>query len=145
MFEGLLERILQEKLGRYLDGLDKENLKVGVWSGNLLLENLKVKKSALDEFKLPIKVVFGRIGKLNATVPWRSLSSSPVEIILEGLQLVMTPVLKDAWKVLDLNSPERKLAKLEEYTADLVRKIIGEGEEEEGYFGRMLIKILDNL
>ena len=30
MFEGLLEKILQSKLGYYLEGLDKQNLSVGV-------------------------------------------------------------------------------------------------------------------
>ena len=30
MFEGLLEKILQSKLGKYLEGLDKQNLSIGV-------------------------------------------------------------------------------------------------------------------
>lgn len=30
MFEGVLEKILQEKLGKYLEGFDKQNLNVGV-------------------------------------------------------------------------------------------------------------------
>jgi len=32
MFEGYIEKILQRKLGRYIDGIDKHNFKVGVSS-----------------------------------------------------------------------------------------------------------------
>jgi hypothetical protein len=39
MFEGLLEKILQSRLGQYIDGLDRKNLSMGVWSGNILIEN----------------------------------------------------------------------------------------------------------
>jgi len=42
MFETLLEKILQQKLGKYIEGLDKNNLKIGVWSGNILLENVQI-------------------------------------------------------------------------------------------------------
>lgn len=30
MFESILERLLQQKLGKYVDGLDQKNLSVGV-------------------------------------------------------------------------------------------------------------------
>jgi hypothetical protein len=30
MFEGYIEKILQRKLGMYIDGIDKTNFKVGV-------------------------------------------------------------------------------------------------------------------
>jgi hypothetical protein len=30
MFEGLIGKILQQKLGKYIDGIDKDNLSVGV-------------------------------------------------------------------------------------------------------------------
>ncbi len=30
MFEGILEKFLQQKLGKFLEGLDKQNLNIGV-------------------------------------------------------------------------------------------------------------------
>lgn len=30
MFEGIVEKLLQSYIGKYLEGLDKENLKLGV-------------------------------------------------------------------------------------------------------------------
>lgn len=35
MFEGVLEKILQEKLGKFLEGFDKQNLSVGVSALNV--------------------------------------------------------------------------------------------------------------
>jgi hypothetical protein len=32
MFEGLIEKLLQEKLGKFVDGIDKDNLSIGVSS-----------------------------------------------------------------------------------------------------------------
>jgi len=52
---------------------------------------VQIKRDALHGLKLPFKIIFGKIGKLQVNVPWRSLSSSPVEIILEGLQLIVVP------------------------------------------------------
>ena len=49
----------------------------------MLLENVQVRKDAFDEWKLPFNIVFGKIGKLHAVLPWRSLGSSPVTIVLE--------------------------------------------------------------
>jgi hypothetical protein len=31
MFEGILEKVLQSLFGKYLEGLDKENLHIGVY------------------------------------------------------------------------------------------------------------------
>ena len=37
MFEGYIEKILQRKLGTYIDGIDKTNFKVGVSNYNILV------------------------------------------------------------------------------------------------------------
>ena len=39
--------------------------------------------------KLPLSLRLGRIGKLQLVVPWRSLSSSPVEILIKGVNLII--------------------------------------------------------
>ena len=40
MFEGLLERVLFSYLGKWIAGIDKNNLRLGVWSGNVQIENV---------------------------------------------------------------------------------------------------------
>lgn len=101
MFEGILERILQSRLGQYIDGLDSKNLSIGVWSGNILIENASLKTEAFNKFKLPFTIKFGRISRLKATVPWTSLSSSPVEILLDTLMVIIVSKPRDEWEIID--------------------------------------------
>ena len=67
--------------------------------------------------------MFGVVGKLHITLPWRALSSEPVEIILEGVHLIVSPKPRDEWKYIDFNRFDRKLELLEEFVADLTEKI----------------------
>lgn len=47
MFEGIVASLLNRYLGKYIEDLDLENLNVGIFSGNVLLSNLKLKTEAL--------------------------------------------------------------------------------------------------
>ena len=88
---------------------------------------MQVRKEAFEEFKLPFTIVFGKIGKLNVTAPWRSLSSSPVEAILESLYLVVVPKKREDWTIIDFNSYEKKISKLEAFSTQLAAKLREEG------------------
>jgi vacuolar protein sorting-associated protein 13A/C len=55
MFEGILEKILQARLGEYIEGLDRNNLHIGVWSGNILIENAKLKLKLLKSTNFLLK------------------------------------------------------------------------------------------
>ena len=46
-------------LGAYVQGLQSENLSIGLGSGDLVLENLELRKNALEELDLPITVKEG--------------------------------------------------------------------------------------
>jgi vacuolar protein sorting-associated protein 13A/C len=47
MFEKILEKILLNYFGKYLTGFDKNNLKLGVWSGNVVIENMMLKPEVI--------------------------------------------------------------------------------------------------
>lgn len=47
MFEGVIASLLNRCLGKYVEDLDLESLNVGIFSGNVVLENLKLKPEAL--------------------------------------------------------------------------------------------------
>ena len=53
MFEKLLENILKKYLGQFLEGIDSNNLSLGVWSGNVMIENVKLKPDILKILELP--------------------------------------------------------------------------------------------
>eukprot|EP00755_Sulcionema_specki_P015947 Sspe_Gene.60748::Locus_33541_Transcript_1_1_Confidence_1.000_Length_11348::g.60748::m.60748/K19525/VPS13A_C; vacuolar protein sorting-associated protein 13A/C len=76
---------------KYIENLDTKQLQLSVFSGAIELTNLSLKRSALNDFNLPVDVCRGSIGKLRITIPWRSLSSKAVEVVLEDLYLGVTP------------------------------------------------------
>jgi len=53
------------------------------------MENMELKKSMFDKLKLPLLLKLGRVGKLQILVPWRSLSSSPVEVIIDSVYMII--------------------------------------------------------
>ena len=64
MFEALLEKLLLKYLGRFISGLDKNNLHLGVFSGNVVIENVNLKEDILEMLDLPMIIKFSDIGKL---------------------------------------------------------------------------------
>ena len=64
------------------------------------MDQVKLKQDALLKLNLPINIELGIIKHLEVTysiklvqvkIPWLSIGSSPVEIILEGLNLIVSP------------------------------------------------------
>lgn len=53
-----------------VDNLNTNQLNVGIWSGDVKLRNLRLKKEALDKFRLPVDVVEGYLGDLTLSIPW---------------------------------------------------------------------------
>ena len=54
----------------------------------------------------------GKIGKLKMSVPWNQLSSKPVEVIIESVNIVVTPKGRNEWtedqKTIGTNADLRK-------------------------------------
>lgn len=43
MFEKIIEQTLNRVLGEYVEGIDRNQLKLGLWSGDLEINGLKLK------------------------------------------------------------------------------------------------------
>ncbi|XP_058486199.1 intermembrane lipid transfer protein VPS13C isoform X3 [Solea solea] len=91
VFESLVSDLLNRFIGDYVENLDKSQLKIGIWGGNVVLENLKVKENALSEFDVPFKIKAGQIGKLTLKIPWKNLYNDAVVATLDGLYLLVVP------------------------------------------------------
>uniref|UniRef100_A0AAY5L059 Vacuolar protein sorting 13 homolog C n=1 Tax=Esox lucius TaxID=8010 RepID=A0AAY5L059_ESOLU len=91
VFESLVSDLLNRFIGDYVENLDKSQLKIGIWGGNVVLENLKVKENALSELDVPFKVKAGQIGKLTLKIPWKNLYNDAVVATLDGLYLLVVP------------------------------------------------------
>ncbi len=64
VLEGVVSALLTKYLGDYVEGLAAENLSLGIFSGEVTLENLALKRSALAGLNLPITVKEGVLGAL---------------------------------------------------------------------------------
>eukprot|EP01137_Pigoraptor_chileana_P012954 Opistho-2@65866 len=91
MFESLVTEVLKRFLGDYVDGLNKAQLSIAVWNGDVELENLSLKKNALKALDLPINVLHGYLGKLTLKIPWKKLKSEPVLVSIDNLFIVASP------------------------------------------------------
>jgi len=154
MFEALLEKILQSKLGRYLNGLDEKNLKVGVWSGNVIIENVSLKPTVFELFHFPIKLIYSYIGKISLKIPWKSLSSSPVEVLIENVYAVVSPKSEEEWSFTDYNKFNQRLELLDQYAGEIMEKFLlrekllenkADDKKESSYMDKVALKVLDNL
>ncbi|XP_077994048.1 intermembrane lipid transfer protein VPS13A-like isoform X3 [Glandiceps talaboti] len=91
VFESLITDLMNKYLGDFVENLDKSQLKLSIWGGDIVLNNLDLKESALDELDLPVKVKSGHLGKLTLKIPWKNLYSSPVVATVDGLYMLAVP------------------------------------------------------
>jgi hypothetical protein len=54
LLDSIISSILERYLGDYLEGVDKDHIKFGLLSGTLEIENVSLKKKAIDVLELPI-------------------------------------------------------------------------------------------
>ncbi|CCH62015.1 hypothetical protein TBLA_0G00680 [Henningerozyma blattae CBS 6284] len=161
MLESLAATLLNKLLGAYVENFDPNQLNVGIWSGDVTLKNLKLKKDCLDNLNLPIDVKFGILGSLILNVPWSSLKNKPVKVTIEECYMLCSPR-----NITDFNSEEDilrelnlKLKKLAEWellgdsrpnsssstTTTTTSSSDLEDRKSESFMQSLLTKIVDNL
>uniref|UniRef100_A0A914PG75 Chorein N-terminal domain-containing protein n=1 Tax=Panagrolaimus davidi TaxID=227884 RepID=A0A914PG75_9BILA len=91
VFETLAADLLNSFLGDFVDNLDASQLNIGIWGGDVQLNNLEIKKSALDELDLPLKLKYGFLDKLVLKIPWKNLYTEPVLANIDGLYIIAVP------------------------------------------------------
>ncbi|KAI2611442.1 vacuolar protein sorting-associated protein 13 [Hypoxylon fragiforme] len=151
MLEGLVAGLLNRFLGMYLKNFDPAQLKVGIWSGDVKLRNLELRKEALDQLKLPINVMEGHLGELTLVIPWSNLRGAPVKVLIEDVYLLASPKEEAAY---DEDEEERrkqrlKMEKLD--SAELLKERYQDGLSQEeqkksqSFTESLVTKIVDNL
>ncbi|XP_051053816.1 intermembrane lipid transfer protein VPS13C isoform X2 [Phodopus roborovskii] len=91
VLESVVADLLNRFLGDYVENLNKSQLKLGIWGGNVALDNLQITENALSELDVPFKVKAGQIDKLTLKIPWKNLYGEAVVATLEGLYLLVVP------------------------------------------------------
>jgi vacuolar protein sorting-associated protein 13A/C len=78
---------------------------VGAWSGEVVLQNLKIKPSALKGLNLPLSVRQGLVGSIKLNLNWAKLGSVPVKISFADVWILGEPRYDwDQKQVLDSSS-----------------------------------------
>jgi len=152
MLESVLGPILNRYLQRYIEGLSSKDLAVPLWGGDIRLKNLKLKKEALDKFRLPIDVKDGYIGNLTLSIPWTNLKGRPVKVNIDNVYLLATPNSPDAQYDPEEDERRKQAAKMEKLeSAELLTTKPSAGmsaEDEaknEGFIAAFTNRIVDNL
>jgi vacuolar protein sorting-associated protein 13A/C len=151
MAKALLLNVLVNVLGDYVEGLTEENLKVGVWSGKIVLKKLQLNRASLHKLKLPVDVINGFVDELEVNIPWTSLESNPVKILINGVYLLVAPL--DVSNIDPLEAYQRtrlarqgKLVQAEK-AVELAAMMLESDDENKSlsYVQRLTTNIIDNL
>src|SRR5271155_4659204 len=131
MLESLVANLLNRFLGMYVKNFDPKQLNVGIWSGEVKLRNLELRREALDQMHLPLNVVEGRLGELTLAIPWSNLRGQPVKVNIEDVFLLSAPKEESDYNAEDEEKRAQavKLEKLE--SAELLKERSTEGMSQE--------------
>ncbi|KAI5810307.1 hypothetical protein DFH27DRAFT_185031 [Peziza echinospora] len=151
MLEGLVATLLNRFLGMYIQNFDPKQLNIGIWSGDVKLSNLELRREALDQMKLPLNVLQGHLGSLTIQIPWSNLKGKPVKVLIEDVYLLAAPKADQEY---DEEEEERRRQRIKEEklrSAELLneRNTAGMSEEEEkknqSFTESLTTKIIDNV
>lgn len=151
MLEGLVSNLLNRFLGMYVQNFDPKQLNVGIWSGDVKLTNLELRREALDQLHLPLNVVEGHLGSLTLSIPWSNLRGKPLKVNIEDVYLLAAPK-EDA--DYDAEEEERrahavKMEKLD--SAELLKERNTEGmsaeeqQKNQSFTASLVTAIVDNV
>ncbi|KAL9075208.1 MAG: hypothetical protein Q9157_004112 [Trypethelium eluteriae] len=151
MLEGLVANLLNRFLGMYVRNFDPKQLNVGIWSGDVKLRNLELRREALDQLHLPLNVVEGHLGQLTLQIPWSNLRGKPVRVNIEDVFLLAAP--KEDTEYNEEEEEKRahalKMEKLD--SAELLKERNTEGmspeeqQRNQSFTASLVTAIVDNL
>lgn len=151
MLEGLVAGLLNRFLGMYVKNFDPTQLKVGIWSGDVKLRDLELRKEALDQLKLPINVVEGHLGELTLVIPWSNLRGAPVKIFIDNVFLLASPKEEAAYNEEEEEGRKQRIKMEKLDSAELLKERSLEGlsaeeqKKSQSFTDSLVTKIVDNL
>lgn len=147
-----MANILNRFLGSYIENFDPKQLNIGIWSGDVKLKNLQLKKESLDKLDLPLNAKFGHLGELTLQIPWSNLKGKPVRIIIDDVYLLVSPTLDEVYDAKEeqekeLRMKKEKLENLETLQAAQTQNqgVSTDIESSESFTESLITKIVDNL
>jgi vacuolar protein sorting-associated protein 13A/C len=151
MLEGLVSNLLNRFLGMYVQNFDPKQLNVGIWSGDVKLRDLELRREALDQLHLPLNVVAGHLGSLTLSIPWSNLRGKPLKVNIEDVFLLAAPK-EDADYDADEEDRRAHAVKMEKLdSAELLKERNTEGmsaeeqQKNQSFTASLVTAIVDNV
>lgn len=150
MLESLVAGVLNRTLGSYVENFDPNQLNIGIWSGDVKLRNLKLKKESLDKLNLPIDMKCGHLGQLTLQIPWSNLKGLPVKVLIEDVYLLAAGRIPESINneedvQRELNVKKQKLDSLEVIQTQKDQIAVESDEKNQSFIESLTTKIIDNL
>ncbi|ORY51917.1 hypothetical protein BCR33DRAFT_712120 [Rhizoclosmatium globosum] len=147
MFESVISLLLNKFLGDYVLDLENNQLSIGIWAGDVVLQNLRLKREALDKFNLPVDVVEGFLGHLTISIPWSDLKTKPVRVFIKDLYLVVNPKSETEYdEGLELERAHKaKMDRVEAAELLSAKEKLPEDKQNTTFITQLITKIVDNL
>ncbi|CAG9318027.1 unnamed protein product [Blepharisma stoltei] len=140
-----VSKVLNSVLGDFIENLNPDQLNLSIFSGTISLENLRVKSEALDKLGLPFKLGSGYVGTIQVEIPWTSLGSSPLKVIIKDVIVLLLPHPKSQWdeqeqRTINQKSRRSQIDKFEVMNSEEVSV-----ESSPGMVEKLITKIVDNI
>ncbi|TPX30777.1 hypothetical protein SmJEL517_g05746 [Synchytrium microbalum] len=149
MFEGIIAQVLNKFLGDYVANLETKQLSIGIWKGDVVLHNLRLKKEALDKFNLPVEIQEGNLGELILQIPWNDLKNTPVRVLVNNLYILARPRGESDY---DPDEEEERLQAVKKEKIEAInilsqsKNIEPENEKQrDSFINSLVTKIVNNL
>ncbi|XP_078330281.1 intermembrane lipid transfer protein VPS13A-like isoform X6 [Crassostrea virginica] len=150
VFESLVADLINKYLGDFVENLDRSQLKIGIWGGDVVLQNLDLKESALDDLDLPVKIKAGHIGKLTLKIPWKNLYTEAVVASIDGLYALAVPNVAIKYNAekeekAKQESKQKKLQQIEDAKKAAAQKGKEKEPQKDSFAEKMAAQIIKNL
>ncbi|KAI8897799.1 hypothetical protein BC833DRAFT_643759 [Globomyces pollinis-pini] len=140
--ESLAASVVNKVLGDYIANLETNQLKIAVWEGNVSLKNLKLKSNLFAQWKIPLEVVYGCVGDLTITIPWKDLKNQPLKIAVNNVFILAKPSIEQSYDPEEeYHKQEVKQQKLKAWEDSILKPV----ETNNSYFSQMSSTMIDNL
>ncbi|XP_075971796.1 vacuolar protein sorting 13C isoform X2 [Anticarsia gemmatalis] len=148
VFESIVVDVLNRFLGDYVENLNRSQLKLGIWGGDVVLENLILKQNALEELNIPVQTTYGHLGKLVLKIPWKNLYGASVEATVERLFLIVNPTAEVKYdpqkeEKMALAAKQAELARVEEAKKKEAEK--DQNKLDETFVEKLVTQIIKNV
>ncbi|KAI0669883.1 vacuolar protein sorting-associated protein 13 [Trametes maxima] len=146
----VLNILFNRVLAPYVENLDMNQVNYGIGQGQITLSKLRLKKGALDKFRLPVDVIDGHLGKLSISLHWMNLGNQPVEVLVEDVYLLVVPSSESTYdpEEEEKRAQEAKFERLENAELLHVRSrsdVSQDTAQSQGLLASLVTKIINNL